>query len=390
MPSLSFPINIALLGAGIFAKEAHLPVIISNPGVFRLVAVYSKSEASAQNVVSLIPQGHPHPKPQVYHDAAPTNNLDALLVHSEIKAVIVALPILIQPKVITSALAAGKHVLSEKPQAPAVADGLALLQAYEVYQSKGLIWQVAENYRAVGATRHGQRVVKDLIAASGAGSAVRAFDLRTYFYNTAENKYCKTEWRANAQFQGGYILDGGVHFIALLRAVTGLEADKVTAFTRLTEPHLAPVDSVSAAIKMRNGALGTWVCYFCAPQKGAQIELSVTVSAGATGPGGMVTVGLGNDEQGRNGWVVVENYPGREPRMTFHENGGVAEEILGWARDLAGLEHTAALPGITAQSKVVEPFINTPQEALADVALIEAVLTSGQKDGVPVEVARIL
>ncbi|KAJ3055335.1 hypothetical protein HK097_010835 [Rhizophlyctis rosea] len=391
MAPVNFPIKVALLGAGIFAKEAHLPVLTSNPGVFQLVAVYSKSEASAQSVVDILPAGHPHAKPSVFHDSS-AQNLEALLANPSIDAVVIALPIPLQPKIISAALAAGKHVFSEKPQAPSVAEGFALLKAYEPYEAQGLVWQVAENFRAEPAIRHGQKVVRDLIAKSGAGSEIRAFDLRTYFYNKAENKYCKTTWRANAEFQGGFVLDGGVHFLALLRAVTGLEPERVTAFTRLTESHLAPLDSVSAAIQLRNGALGTWLLYFMAPQKGAQIELNVVVSGGASGPGGMVTVKLGDDGQGHNGWVVIENLPGAEPQTTFYDNKGVEEEFLGWAKVLGGVTPGDVLPGLVNQTTVgyTEPFFNSARNALGDVALAEAVLQSGEKGGVPTQVQRVI
>ena len=183
-----------------------------------------------------------------------------------------------------------------------------------------------------------------------------------------------------------------MHFLALLRAVTGTEPERVSAFTRLTEKHLAPIDSVSAAMQLRNGALGTWVLYFMAPQKGAQIELSVVVSGGASGPGGMVTVKLGDDGQGHNGWVVVTDLPGAEPQTTFYDNRGVAEEFLGFARAIGGVAPGGYLPGLINETTVgyTEPFSNTARNALGDVALAEAVIQSGERGGVPVQVQRVI
>lgn len=108
-------------------------------------AVYSRSEKSAtdlaKEVDSLLGS-----TPQVYHDADPVNSLNALLARSDIDAVIVVLPINTQPGVILKALAAGKHVISEKPVAKDVKTGLELLKAYNSdYKPKGLIWKVAEN-----------------------------------------------------------------------------------------------------------------------------------------------------------------------------------------------------------------------------------------------------
>lgn len=37
------------------------------------------------------------------------------------------------------------------------------------------------------------------------------------------SKYAVTIWRATPQYRGSYILDGGIHFIALLRTIMGNE-----------------------------------------------------------------------------------------------------------------------------------------------------------------------
>jgi predicted dehydrogenase len=74
-----------------------------------------------------------------YHD---------LLLRSDVEAVILALPILSQPEYIEAALAAGKHVLSEKP----VAGDVKRAQALIAYSKSGKVknnatWGVAENFR---------------------------------------------------------------------------------------------------------------------------------------------------------------------------------------------------------------------------------------------------
>ena len=74
-------------------------------------------------------------------------SLDALLARSDIDAVIIALPITVQPSIVRKSLAAGKHVLSEKPVAPDVASGIELIREYETtYKPKGLVFRIAENY----------------------------------------------------------------------------------------------------------------------------------------------------------------------------------------------------------------------------------------------------
>jgi hypothetical protein len=73
--------------------------------------------------------------------------LDALLGREDVQAVIVVLPITMQPDVVLCALKAGKHVLSEKPIAPNVKDGAKLIAKYRSeYMPKRLIWRIAENF----------------------------------------------------------------------------------------------------------------------------------------------------------------------------------------------------------------------------------------------------
>ena len=117
-------------------------------------------------------------------------NLDALLARTDITAVIVVLPISLQPTIIMQALAAGKHVLSEKPVAPDVAGGIALLNEYNEKYKKNLVWRVAENFEA----EPGFRAAHGAIAAGKIGK-VNFFKAVAVSYVDTDNKYYKTPWR---------------------------------------------------------------------------------------------------------------------------------------------------------------------------------------------------
>lgn len=103
-------------------------------------AIYSRSLKSAEALgvdVELFSDdaGSGH----TYHD---------LLLRPDVHAVIIALPILIQPEFVEAALAAGKHVLSEKPVAGTVSRAQELISYYKSDAVKGnAMWGVAENYR---------------------------------------------------------------------------------------------------------------------------------------------------------------------------------------------------------------------------------------------------
>lgn len=129
--------------------------------------------------------------PDIYHDANPTGNLAALLARTDISAVLVVLPITTQPVVVLQALAAGKHVLSEKPVAPDVAGGLALINEYETkYKPKDLIWRVAENFEYEPEYQVAAKAVRD-----GKIGKVVSYNARVVNYIDKESKWYKSSWR---------------------------------------------------------------------------------------------------------------------------------------------------------------------------------------------------
>jgi predicted dehydrogenase len=77
--------------------------------------------------------------------------------------VILALPITKQPEYIEAALAAGKHVLSEKPIAGDVKRAEHLIRYYRSDKVKGgATWAVAENFRFLESFEYGRQEVEKL------------------------------------------------------------------------------------------------------------------------------------------------------------------------------------------------------------------------------------
>lgn len=124
-----------------------MPSLAALPSsIFTLAAVYSRSTKSAESLAAIAKEqlGGTDPDPILYADDL-DQGLDDLLASNEIDAVVIALPITLQPEIVRRAWKAGKHVLSEKPVGKDVATAKALIKEYnETYKSKGLIWRVAE------------------------------------------------------------------------------------------------------------------------------------------------------------------------------------------------------------------------------------------------------
>lgn len=142
--------NIAILGSGLFASNAYLPaLLLPETKHINVHTIWSRSEGSAQKLQdsaksksggSLIPR-------ILFGD----DGLETLLNDTEVHGVMLVLPVTTQMKLIPRCLAAGKHVMSEKPMAKDVASARELVEEYEkVYKPKGLVWRVAEGARKDG------------------------------------------------------------------------------------------------------------------------------------------------------------------------------------------------------------------------------------------------
>ncbi|KIR26739.1 NAD-binding Rossmann fold oxidoreductase [Cryptococcus deuterogattii 99/473] len=234
------PINVALLGGGIFAVDAHLPALAKLGTLASLKAVWSRSESSSTKAAEAWKSLTGQQVTRYSEDGS--DDLENLLSRKDIDAVIIALPILSQANVIARALQAGKHVLSEKPVAKDVATAAKMLQDYqENFQAQGLVWRVAENWEVEPAHIFAAQALK-----AGRIGNLNTFSISSVlFVDNENNKYFETEWRKKPQHQGGYLLDAGVHNAGVLRTVLPSPITHVSAHTALNNEHLPPYDWLS-------------------------------------------------------------------------------------------------------------------------------------------------
>ncbi|KAI9006970.1 oxidoreductase family protein [Hyaloraphidium curvatum] len=351
------PVGIGYIGAGTFALYNHLPPLIENRSTAVLAGVWSRSEKSASTLAAKYLSATGTQAPVHYGP----DGLDKLLADPKVEGVLVSTSISSMPEMIRRAWKAGKHVLSEKPAAPDVAAGLALLAEYEKeYRPKGIVWQVAENYRADPGVR---------LAASEARKLgkLRFFDMRIGLSVPSV-----PDWRATPDYQGGLVLDAGVHFAALARALAGTEPATVSAFSSASNPKLPPLDSVVAAVRTADGGHGVVNITVSSP-------VLLPVIATAVFERGAVKI-----EAASGGFKVTTTEAQTKGRPKVSEQtvksgagaqGGVREELLGFCEAVRGRPPT--------------DYDNSAWQGVADVALIEAMLRSAEAGGKPVEVARI-
>ncbi|EJD41563.1 NAD(P)-binding protein [Auricularia subglabra TFB-10046 SS5] len=361
--------TIAVLGAGLFAKEAHLPAIAALGDKVKLAAVYSRSQSSAASLAELASSVLKLDAPvAVYHDGDPQANLDALLARPDIDAVAVVLPIAQQPDVILKSLEAGKHVLSEKPVAKDVASGIELIKTYNAkYKGKGLIWRVAENYELEPAFHAAAKAIRD-----GKIGKLSMFNLSAINALDETSKWYKTPWRTVPEYQGGFLLDGGVHSAAALRTVLPDALVSLSGHATLTKKYLAPQDTINAVVRTAGGAVGIFELSFAAPFPTRAKGLTTY-----TGTNGWIEIATHNAVINGKGQSVsrVTIHSVKEKGTTDKDGNKEYEEVVEVVEEpLCGVRKE--FESFVEHLKGNDDGYGTPLGALRDVAFIEAALTS--------------
>ncbi|KAJ4479354.1 hypothetical protein J3R30DRAFT_3477681 [Lentinula aciculospora] len=358
--------GIAILGAGLFVGEAYLPALATLGSISpSLKAVYSRSEKSssetAQNATRIL--GLPS-SPDIYFDGDHPNNLDGLLRRPDIAAVIIALPITIQPNIVMKCLLAGKHVLSEKPVAPDVARGLKLLRDAEpICQQGGLVWRVAENFETEPVYRAAGEAVR-----SGKIGNVLFFKASVVNYIDKTSKWYKTPWRTVPDYQGGFLLDGGVHTIAALRTILPESFTHLSGFASLNKEYLLPHDTIHCVVRAGSSYHGIVEMTFASPTKSipASENIVITGSKGwlacnSTSEGFKMVIKF-VEEMSKSG--EEKEYKEEEKIMLF-PGKGVETELAAFFDDI-----------VTQGTGKSALDVGNPRNALKDVAFIEAALNS--------------
>lgn len=283
-----------------------------------------------------------HAPVDFYSEEDASASYATLLARDDITALIIALPILAQPAFVKAALDAGKHVLAEKPIAADVAKAQDLIA--HAKGAKGTL-AIAENFRFNPAYIYAAEQARAL-------GKVTHFSARAMHLMADTNKYYHTSWRKTPEYQGGFLLDGGVHNAALTRLFLSGEnrASKVRAMTEQFQPHLPPVDTLSAIVKTASGAVGTY-----------------THSAGTTSSAWEWDFAMEKGAVRLEREKVTVSVSGQEDAVkTFGRTSGVSEEVAAWS---AAMERGEQDP------------LQSAEEALADLEFLEMMFDSGNKGG---------
>ncbi|XP_061367305.1 dehydrogenase FPY6 isoform X3 [Gastrolobium bilobum] len=350
------PPQIAILGAGTFVKNQYLPRLSEISHLLLLKAIWSRTQESATAAVEIAQKHFPGVECK-YGD----NGLDDIIQDPSITAVAVVLAGQNQVDISLRMLKAGKHVLQEKPAASCTSELETALSNYNFISADApgqLIWSVAENYRFEPALLECKKLIADI-------GKMMSVQVIVEGSMNSSNPYFSSSWRRN--FTGGFILDMGVHFIAGLRMLVGCEVVSVSAMTSHVDLTLPPPDNISSVFHLENGSSGVFAMVVS--------SRSPKTLWRVVGMNGTVQVERGF--QGQHGYLVSSYGADGQSKSSFFPFSGVSEELKAFLSDVS--ENTLKF---VAENRL--SFV----EGARDVAVLEAMLESGVKQGELVHVKK--
>jgi predicted dehydrogenase len=183
-------------------------------------------------------------------------SLEAALEAEDAEAVLVTVPLVAHVQVAQATLAAGKHVLVEKPFAPSVAEAREVV---ETAAERGLTLMVSQNYRFFPAPR----VVADLIQRGELGP------VGTVHVDFRKHITAKTGSARHFALENPLLADMAIHHFDLMRMVLGQEARSLVCHT--WNPPGSPFSDDPAgiaAVDFEGGAVATWRGSWVSPGPG--------------------------------------------------------------------------------------------------------------------------
>ena len=168
---------------------------------------------------------------------------------------------------------------------------------------------------------------------------------------------CSLARRQKPDYQGGVLLDGGIHYVAALRCLldaAGQSVSKVRASTSLITENLAPVDTLNANLTTANKRNGTFnLSYGSKFQRDCQMRLVTTSGAVAVSPSEVIV-------------STNSKRATQEQKFRFPPGSGVRKEVVAFAESIYTNE-----PNLRG----------SPEQAYLDLKLLQGMLESAKNDG---------
>ncbi|ORZ05455.1 hypothetical protein BCR42DRAFT_361808 [Absidia repens] len=290
------PIKVGIVGTGIFAYRHLRAYLAVGQDKFQIVACANRSLEKAEKFA----KEAGIPASSIYTDPK------QLIADPNVELVDALLPVQFNKEIIEAAIAAGKHILFEKPIAANLKDARDIVLAAR--QSKSVV-AIAENW-----SYHPKvQAVGEFVRNGGIGEIINFTYDSARPYNP-NSPYHGTQWRQNPEHPGGYLSDGCVHDMGHLVPILG-RFDAVSAFTTKTHKIHVVEDTLATTIRLVTGGVGVANFTFCSAGV-KQMRLEVHGTKG--------TLRLVNDTQ-----VELLDVEGKPQDVSTFDRPGALEDVEG-------------------------------------------------------------
>lgn len=240
-------IRVGVIGTG-FGAQVHLPALAAVAGI-EIVALCGRDAAKIDALAD------------AYDIRYVFTDYRELITCPEVEAITIATPPALHHPTAVAAIAAGKHVLCEKPMARSANEAREMARMAE---TRGVTAMLCHEFRFAPARARMKELIDD--GYLGAVSLVQLTFLRPLF---AERRGRSWAWLTDADAGGGMLGALGSHFVDSLRWWFG-EINEVAGVTAATAPvgwtgdareaPSAAEDTYTMALRFASGAMGSVTC----------------------------------------------------------------------------------------------------------------------------------
>ncbi len=233
LPPASTPLGFGIVGVGMIA-DFHAQAIAASAGG-RLVGVATRNADNARAFAAK-------------HGAAvATTRVEELVAHPDVHVVCITTPSGAHLEPALAAIAAGRHLVVEKPIEITTERADAMLRAADAAGVK-----IAPIFQA--RFGDGARTLKAALDAGRFGRLV----LASAYVKWHRSREYYTGWKGTLALDGGgALINQAIHAIDLLQWFAGLPEEVFCRTTRRVYGHIEAEDTASAALKFPSGALGS-------------------------------------------------------------------------------------------------------------------------------------
>ena len=232
-------VRLGVVGPGLIWRNVHRGILEKRKDTFRISAFCASSESTRKRIKS------------EYAQAAVFEKYEDLVASPIVDCVLVLTPIALNATVTIAALRAGKDVFVEKPLATNSEDCRKIIAESKRSGRKVIVLE-QDRYSPM------YRALRELLQAKAIGDIVMWDKLNHSVLGAVGDVslgYGGTEWRKNADFPLGSLMDGGIHDIALVSGLFG-PPQKLIARGKKCRPGFGEYDSVSVMMTYPENRVG--------------------------------------------------------------------------------------------------------------------------------------